>query len=152
MDVGYCCEITAAEQVKWNLCNFWVRETKIIFKWGVILASGHFSPVLLMKGLLSMYSGQSQFFVLKFGAFFGSFSNFSLTLYHRCRYLWDDQILCHWVPNLCSCLRHRLTLFQLSDLRKGIRLIFHLFEVKAKVTVAEHALSWASVVALEFTE
>lgn len=53
MHVDYCSEITAAEQVKWNLCNFWVRETKIIFKWDVILALGHSSPVLLVKWMLS---------------------------------------------------------------------------------------------------
>lgn len=134
MHVDYCSEITAAEQVKWNLCNFWVRETKIIFKWVVILASGHSSPVLLVKWMLSYVFWAIIIFWAEAWCIVCKLLKFLLMLCHRCRYLWSDQILCHWVPNLCSCLGYRLTLFQLSDLRKGIRWIFQLFQVKEKVT------------------
>lgn len=65
----------------------------------------------------------------------------ALSLCHRCRHLWDDQILCLWAPGLCSHLGHGPLLFQVSEHTKGISFIILLFQVKAKVACVASLLS-----------
>lgn len=109
------CVIFESEKQKsfLNEVLLWLQATSVQYYW--------------WSGCLLCVLGNHNF-LLKLGAFFVSCSNLSLALCHRCRYL-SDQVLCHWVPNLCSLLEYRLTLFQLSDLRKGIRWVSSYFQL-----------------------